>query len=442
MKLIWGLLLLFSCSNEYGISKHKNAPNIVVDTAAEDTGTPPSPVDTPETADTGPELVPLIHIDPYDHDFGEVLANCSEEYDVTVSSVGTAPLTIEDLYYVNTPDLSMVFDEELPFTLEPGEETIISFEYNEDDLTADLGTLYIYSNALGKSEQKVTHGGQGVPFGTQVDTFSQGGESKTDILFVIDNSCSMSDEQEGLADNADLFVDNLLASGVDFQIAVITTDDTHVREGIIDNDTPSIYNTLKTAIVAGIGGNIFEKGQEMAMDALGPTGVLAASKGFQREDAFLSVIIVSDEDDMSELTDVEYFDFFSALKDPESFALHSVVDTVDPALATDGDCHAFFGERYVKQSAALGGASLNICEEDWGDFMAILAEASFNPNLFFPLSKEPYNSNVTVMVDGIVITTGWSYDAVSNTVEFEIEYAPGEDELVQIIYDYLEECDE
>ena len=180
----------------------------------------------------------------------------------------------------------------------------------------------------------------------------------------------------------------------------------------------------------------------MAMDALGPTGVLAATKGFQREDAFLSVIIVSDEDDMSELTDVEYFDFFSALKDPESFALHSVVDTVDPALATDGDCHAFFGERYVKQSAALGGASLNICEEDWGDFMAILAEASFNPNLFFPLSKEPYNSNVTVMVDGIVITTGWSYDAVSNTVEFEIEYAPGEDELVQIIYDYLEECDE
>ena len=46
------------------------------------------------------------------------------------------------------------------------------------------------------------------------------------------------------------------------------------------------------------------------------------------------------------------------------------------------------------------------------------------------------------MVDGIVMTTGWSYDAVSNTIEFEVEYAPGEDELVQIIYDYLEECDE
>ena len=436
MKWLWGLLL-FSCSNEYGISKHKNAPNIVVDTAVEDTGTPPLPVDT---SDTGPELVPLIHIDPYDHDFGEVVANCSEEYGVTVSSVGTAALIIEELYYINTPDLSMVFGQQLPLTLEPGEETIISFEYDEDDLTADLGTLYIYSNALGKSEQKVTHRGQGVPAGTQVDTFSQGGESKADILFVIDNSCSMVGEQEGLAENSDLFIDNLLVSGVDFQIAVITTDDTYVREGIINNDTPSIYNTLKTAIVAGTAGYIFEKGQEMAMDALGPVGTLAASKGFQREDAFLSVIIVSDEDDTSGLTDVEYYDFFSALKDPDHFALHSVVDTADPDLVDVPGCHAFFGERYVKQSAALGGASLNICEEDWGGFMSILAEASFHPNLFFPLSKEPYNSSVTVMVDGIVMTTGWSYDAGSNTIEFEVEYAPGEDELVQIIYDYLEEC--
>ena len=47
----------------------------------------------------------------------------------------------------------------------------------------------------------ISHGGQGVVSGEQIDVYEQGGESKSDILFVIDNSCSMSNEQNNLATN-------------------------------------------------------------------------------------------------------------------------------------------------------------------------------------------------------------------------------------------------
>src|SRR4051812_14455267 len=48
---------------------------------------------------------------------------------------------------------------------------------------------------------------------------------KTDILFVIDDSGSMSEEQKNLADNLDAFIDALIASPVqdDFRIGVTNT---------------------------------------------------------------------------------------------------------------------------------------------------------------------------------------------------------------------------
>ena len=264
MKWFWGLLL-FSCSNEYGISKHKNAPNIVVDTAVEITETPPLLVDTPETADTSVELVPLIHVDPYDYDFGDVLIDCSDSYDVTISSVGTAPLVIEDLYYVNSPDLSMTSNHKLPLVLEPGEETIISFEYNEDDLFEDSGKLYIYSNALGKSEQKVSHYGQGVSAGSQIDVFEQEEINKADILFVVDNSCSMAEEQEDLSSNAEDFVNTLVSNGIDFQISVITTDSASPVISMITGDRLAAGIVLADAVRVGTAGSFSEQGQEKAM---------------------------------------------------------------------------------------------------------------------------------------------------------------------------------
>src|SRR5687767_15405232 len=45
----------------------------------------------------------------------------------------------------------------------------------------------------------------------------------TDILFVVDNSGSMADEQENLAVNFGRFIEQIAGSG-DYRIAVVTTD--------------------------------------------------------------------------------------------------------------------------------------------------------------------------------------------------------------------------
>lgn len=427
-KSIYLLLFVLGCTLEYDLQK-KNEDVYETTTISEETDPKkdPLPEDEPE------EPYAQIQIEPFDYNFGDVEVGCTETYDVIIRSVGTAPLVIERFWYINSPDLSMTSKYKLPLTLQPGEQVIISFEYSEDDTFIDVGRLYVYSNALGVPETLASHTGQGVVSGEQIDAFEQGGESKSDILFVIDNSCSMSNEQNNLATNSALFVDELLMSGVDFQIAVVTTDNPSIRGGIITNSTPDVYSELSDAIVAGTVGSAIEMGQEMAKNAL--EGDLHPSSGFQRTDAFLSVIIVSDEDDFSLSSDAEYYDYFFYLKDPDLFAFNSVV-------STDSLCPSQVGARYMAQSALLGGVSLSACAEDWGLSATALAESSFNPNILFPLSQIPYNDIVEVFVNGIPATEGWVYIAATNTVTFDLEFAPDQGDLVQVVYNFTEACTE
>ena len=430
MKWVWGLLLLFACTPEYGIESTKDVPDVVVDTATVDTGTPRIQVDPPEPPEA--ENAKIL-VEPYDYDFGEVPVNCEEEYTVTISSVGELPLVIENLIYVNTPDFEMSSEYKLPIIIEPGDSIDIVFTYSEDDLIEDTGRLYIYSNALGKGEQMISHVGVGVPTGEQIDVFEQQKVDKTDILFVIDNSCSMVEEQTDLAADAADFIDGLKDAGVDYQISVITTDDENPVGGLITPTTADPAGELADQVQVGTSGSAFEKGQEMAMLAL-DLGPLSSSR-YGREDAALSVVVISDEEDQSPLTELEYYDFFLTIKDEDLFFFHSVTGIMGSSCDTD------IGLRYITQSGLTGGVTLDICAP-WGNNLITLANATYIIQSEYPLTKEASPGSVEVFIDGILLEEGWYYDRGTNSVILEDKSIITGDEMFQVIYDYLGECGE
>ncbi|HUJ25843.1 MAG TPA: hypothetical protein VLW85_07490, partial [Myxococcales bacterium] len=169
---------------------------------------------------------------------------------------------------------------------------------------------------------------------------------QTDILFVIDDSSSMSEEQANLAANLDAFIDTLAASPVenDFRIGVTDSSITDFNgatkyaggpsQGVpfpagalvaVANNSPGklIYDATTYASTAGWGGNrILDKGsptlvadfknnvrvgisgsgkeQPFRAARLALTDRLAdANAGFLRDGARLAVIILSDADDCS-----------------------------------------------------------------------------------------------------------------------------------------------
>ena len=79
-----------------------------------------------------------------------------------------------------------------------------------------------------------------VAFQEKTDTWAQAPNNQVDILFVIDDSFSMEEEQQTLAAGFAAFASELESSGTDFQLGVITTsfDYTDPNRGVLIGDPP------------------------------------------------------------------------------------------------------------------------------------------------------------------------------------------------------------
>jgi len=202
----------------------------------------------------------------------------------------------------------------------------------------------------------------------QPDVFTQKGAAQVDILWMIDNSGSMAAEQEKVADRFNQFFNQLIVSGVDYHIGVITSDPddggvlrTYTGPSVnncagcrfISRDVPcpnpdvdttdltaeaDIENRLlsecpaqlvfRKLIKVGVTGSAFEEGFTTASQAIGarvidqgtgfPDGIAPTENdGFLRRDASLYLVFVSDEEEGAKTdgTNVRYFQrLFEGLK--------------------------------------------------------------------------------------------------------------------------------
>jgi hypothetical protein len=136
---------------------------------------------------------------------------------------------------------------------------------------------------------------------------------KVDILFVIDNSGSMVEEQAKLQRNFEAFITELVSQDVnDYQIGVITTDmedPTHSgrlrgNPPIINGQQmskPQVVQAFTKNAVVGVDGTSYEKALDAMRSALSPQMLAKGgpNEGFLREGAVLAIIFVGDEDDCS-----------------------------------------------------------------------------------------------------------------------------------------------
>ena len=163
------------------------------------------------------------------------------------------------------------------------------------------------------------------------DVFYQKPADKVDILLVVDNSCSMAPYQTELASNFQSFIQFFVDVDVDYHIGVTTTTVTEpwaggsctqqdinripdpghlVFDKVIDPETNNAAQLFSQLVNVGTCGSGSEMGLEAAALALGPE----ADADFLRDDAELSVIFVSDEQDGSPLGVNSYLNEYRASK--------------------------------------------------------------------------------------------------------------------------------
>jgi hypothetical protein len=161
-----------------------------------------------------------------DVDFGTVEPGCSspERYLQILNSCQT-PMTITgiDIPQVETADFRLLDAPPLPLVLPGGAVTEVLVAYRPLGDGADLGMLRVHASELPGPIMGVLRGNGG-PVDRQTDVFEGVGRASADILWVIDNSGSMGDDLQAVAENAAPFIDVAVDKDIDFRMAVTSTD--------------------------------------------------------------------------------------------------------------------------------------------------------------------------------------------------------------------------
>jgi len=301
------------------------------------------------------------------------------------------------------------------------------------------------------------------------DVFYQNPAGEVDVLLVVDNSCSMQPYQNKLATNFNEFLTYFVEGDVDYHIGVVTTsviepypNGTACSASKIEDIPPGgelnggTYITPETdggeelfsdLVKVGVCGNYYEMGLESAYLAVTEPIVNDANAGFLREDAYLSMIFVSDEQDASPMDVSAYLNAFREVKGQRNRDIFNASSLV----VTDAEaCNAtnFAGQegtRYVDLATQANGVVADICADDFGDIVTELSLATSRLTDTFYLSNLPDPETLVVAVEGedIACDAGvWSYQTeevdgeLRGKIVFERASMPLPQSTVAVQYKY------
>ncbi len=427
----------------------------------------------PTAAITGRAIQGCFHLQPRDLDWGTRKLTCAP---ITLAVEGTnsctAAVTISAaaLDAPATTEFALLNPLSATIVMNPGQRTTFTVRYTPVDDGADSAALRV--TADGVVHTAGLHG-TGLNSPTRTDLFVQDSLAKVDVLFVIDNSGSMMEEQNSIGQNFAAFLQAAQSQNVDYHIAVTTTGIESSPGGwsvcpggaeggeggrlfpvdgsaprIITPQTPNALSVFANNVKVGVC-HWNEQGLEAAYRALSaplvnsmddPSTSLPGdgNGGFLRPDAKLAIVFLSDENDYSPNAlndDVTFYEtFFKAVKgnDPSMLSISSIVG---PQVLGSCPTASSAGIRYIKLAQATGGVVESICTANWAQSLTDIGANTFGPRRVFKLHERPDDaSQIVVEVNGVAVTSGWSYDPKTNSIEFTASAVPPAGSVIQVTY--------
>jgi hypothetical protein len=272
-----------------------------------------------------------------------------------------------------------------------------------------------------------------------VQTTSQ---KSVDILWVIDNSASMRNEQLGLAQNFDAFIRDFIEKEIDFKMAVITTDASSDKKcGKIIADSDKKLNSTQARenearflqnfsriVQVGLKGSSKEKG----LDSVLCFGDKYASE-FLRSEAYFIVVILSDEEDQSQVWPIEFSETLKGYKSKPGFVkVHSLVNITEGDGSETSQTNGY--RRYAEASNHTGGIVQDI-NSHFASSLFSISEHVMGLLSSFPLKAEPVVNTIKVKVNGKFVSSA-QYKVENRSIKFLPRFVPQAGSKIEIEYQY------
>lgn len=295
-----------------------------------------------------------------------------------------------------------------------------------------------------------------------------------DIIWVVDDSGSMNEDQAAVASAADVFANVMTDAGIDFRVGVTSTDcyERGVCNPIIQLYTPWLCpDTSLNGLLGnhGFTSNMTEFKQdvqdppcgqsEYGLDA-GATAIKLAMDSSQsddrkfRQDASIIIVYLSDEndeecknssDDTDPVLEQEALDKYMPIYDSYEATCFAITgdnpDGCGAATTSSGEGAHQAGSAYIAMAYHTGGSFGSICSPDFTPTMEEMVRAAAGTASVYELEYRPITSTLKVMIEGVEIdrsaSNGFEYDAVSNAIVFYGESRPSEGDDVVFSYKYF-----
>ncbi|MDP3504220.1 MAG: choice-of-anchor D domain-containing protein [Myxococcales bacterium] len=408
---------------------------------------------TPKTVPLSARISQCIVMVPEELDFGNIKLGCrSAPRPVQLFNICGTPIRVTQ-FSAAGQGFSISSMPMIPaggLVVNGSSSTTASLVFQPPALGTFLGTLTVTTGMVsGGRGVTLPLRGVGDTTGTTVETFVQPAQPQVDILFTIDNSCSMFEEQTALATNFNAFISYATTANVDYRIAVVTTDDfastgqgkfvtTGGGPAVLERSMPNVQQAFAQRVNVGINGSGNEKPLSTTLKALTAPLTTSTNSGFLRDDANLAIILVTDAPDQS----TEPLDYFMnrlpLVKGPRR--IHQVsVSAIGPFTAQPAGSMCFIEGvdpgRYDALVTKTGGVKSDICTSNWARDLEALGRSALGPRSSFFVRNPPDTQQpIDVQVNGQSVSNAWNYDPNANAIVFQPAQAPGAGTTLTVTY--------
>ena len=240
-------------------------------------------------------------------------------------------------------------------------------------------------------------------------------DQAVDILFLVDESGSMSDDQERLSNTMPSLYNLLVGedfTNLDWRVGVTSTDPTSGLYAVVDHDDPDTLLRLMT-LTTFLESHAGEAGLDAAVRSV------AWNSEFHREETDLLLVYVSDEPDQSAVDISTYESIMSSVKYYPFITTESSIVHTDGYVDVGGDCVNNYSEEVGTGYIDVSEVVVDICDTDnWIDVLDNAKDhiPTLNERWYLDgVPVEPYEDNIEVYYDYTKVDS-WYYDMNNNSV--------------------------
>ena len=250
----------------------------------------------------------------------------------------------------------------------------------------------------------------------------------------------MADEQDALGTNFSAFIDEFITKDVDFKMAITTTDvsssykkgrmvngsDIKLTSAMAKKNEYQFKNDFMNLVRVGTSGSGNEKGLEASEGFM-----QKYASSFLRQDAYLAVVVLSDEEDQSPNLVSDYTNYLKSFKTEAGLVKFYTIADINKTTAKSSGI-TVGAERYKLASNQTAGVIANI-RDDFYQSLTSMGDSILNLLDSFALGFEPVSGSLKVYVNG-VLSSDYTYDASSRSIKFDPNHLPAVGSVIKVYY--------